>query len=140
MGFEEVWLAFATELDGAAEDIDHLDAGVALRVQAGAVLTGEEFCEAGAEAAFGDEDAEAFGDVVRVGGAVGEADAIAAALDAEDAVPGGLEEPGEVLVEDEGDAGEVAEGGNDAAGFELRQEAGGEAGEAAEAQRGPWSA
>ena len=45
---------------------------------------------------------------------------------------GGLEEPGEVLVEDEGDAGEVAEGGHDAAGLELREEAGGEAGEAAE--------
>ena len=46
--------------------------------------------------------------------------------------PAGLEEPGEVLVEDEGDAGEIAEGGDDAAGFELREEAGGEAGEAAE--------
>ena len=127
-----MWLAFAAELDGALEDVDHLDAGVAVRMEAGAVLAGEELGEAGAKAAFGDEDAEALGDVVGVGRAVGKAEAFAAALDAEDAVSGGLEEPGEVLVEDEGDAGEVAEGGDDAAGFELREEAGGEAGEAAE--------
>src|SRR5215469_16412502 len=54
------------------------------------------------------------------------------ALDAKDTVTGRLEEPGKILVEDQSDAGKVAKCGNDAAGFELGEEAGGEAGEAAE--------
>ena len=48
-GFEKMWLALAAELDGAFEDVDHLDAGVAFGVEAGAVIAGEELGEAGAE-------------------------------------------------------------------------------------------
>ena len=44
----------------------------------------------------------------------------------------GLEEVGEVLGEDHGDAGQVAQRGHDAAGLQLREKAGGEAGVAAE--------
>ncbi len=53
-------------------------------------------------------------------------------MDAEEGLGFGLEEVVEVFGEDHGDAGEVAEGGDDAAGLELREEAGGEAGVAAE--------
>ena len=52
-------------------------------------------------------------------------------MDAEQGLRLGLEEVAEVLGEDHGDAGQVAQRRHDAAGLELRQEAGGEAGVAA---------
>src|ERR1700761_3396107 len=48
-GFEEVRLALAAKLDGAFEDVDHLDAGIAVGVEAGVVLAGKEIGEAGGE-------------------------------------------------------------------------------------------
>ena len=57
----------------------------------------------------------------------GEADAIAAAEGAKADVTLLPEEVGEIFLEDEGDLGQVADGGDDAAGLELREEAGGEA-------------
>ena len=53
-------------------------------------------------------------------------------MHAEEGVWFRLEEIGEVATEDHGNAGEVAQGGDDAAGFELGEEAGREAGVAAE--------
>src|SRR5579875_2485680 len=64
---EDVGLAFPVELDGTVEDVNHLDAGVAVGVEGGALVASEELGEAGAKAAFGNEDAEAFGDVIGIG-------------------------------------------------------------------------
>jgi hypothetical protein len=135
--FERMGLASAADFESSAEDVDHFYAGVHVRVKGLMLLgfgAGEELGHTGAEAAFGNEDAKALGDVVGWGCADRDADAVLLALDAEDALSVGVvgvEEVGEVFAEDERDAGKVAEGRNDATGFKLGEEAGGEAGLAA---------
>ena len=86
----------------------------------------------GAHAAFGDQDAEAFGNVVDVRRAHAQADAVFAALYAKNTVLGRLEEEREVLLKDKRKAREIAQCWHDATGLKLRKKAGGKAGQLAE--------
>ncbi len=113
--------------------IEELVAGMDVGANVGAFASGDKFGKVGVELAVGDHVGQALEVVSRVVDAgLGEADALGAAMDAEERVGLGLEEVGEVAAEDHGDAGEVAEGGDDAAGFKLGEKAGGEAGVAAQ--------
>jgi hypothetical protein len=121
-------------LDGEAalHDVEELEATVLVEVVIDE-LAGLKFGEVGIELAIGDEVAEALEVVAGIfDSRLGEADAVGGAVDAEEGEGNGAEEVVEVLTEDHGDAGEVAEGRNDATGLELGEEAGGEAGVAAE--------
>jgi hypothetical protein len=121
-------------LDGEAafHDVEELEATVLVEVVVDE-LAGLELGEVGVELAIGDEVAEALEVVARIGDAgLREAHTVGGTVDAEEGEGDGAEEVIQILAEDHGDAGEVAQGGNDAAGFELGEEAGGEAGVAAE--------
>ncbi len=86
--------------------------------------------------AVGDLVAEAFEEVEGIVDAgLREAKAVFGEVWAEEGDGLGLEEVAEVFGEDHGDAREVAESGYDAAGFELGEKAGGEAGVAAELEQ-----
>ena len=114
-----------------------MGAGGAVSVAVG--VAGEELGNVGDDAVVGGAGIEA-GDLAEgleevvgvVGAGLGEALAVGGADDAEELGFVGLEEVVEVAGEDHGDAREVAERGHDAAGFELGEEAGGEAGVFAE--------
>ena len=98
-----------------------------------ALFQRDELGEVGIDAAIGDHVAEVFEEVGGLFDAgLRQANAVGLAMNAEEAVRFGLKEVGEVFAEDHGDAGEIAQGGDDAAGLELGEEAGGESGVAAE--------
>ena len=117
----------------AGENVEELGTDVLVRAELAVAFVREELGEVGVELAIGNEVSEAF-EVIRGVGHAGlrEADAGVAAVDAEEGLGLGLEEVVQVLREDHGDSREVAQGGDNAAGFQLRQKAGGEAGVAAE--------
>jgi len=120
------------DAEGAAHDVEELVAAVLVEVIVGE-FAGLELGEVGIELALGDEVAEAFEVVARlVDAGLRKAHAIGGAVDAEEGERDGAEKVVEVLAEDHGNAGEVTQGGNDSSGLELREEAGGEAGVAAE--------
>ena len=119
------------ELTGEQEE--ELAADVLVGAGFAVALVGEELGEVGVEQAVGDEVTEALEVVGRVGDAgLRQTHALLAAMDTEEGLGFGIEEVAEVFREDHGDAGQVAQRGDDAAGLELREEAGGEAGVAAE--------
>jgi hypothetical protein len=137
---EELVNDFAVlDAEGAAHDVEELVAGVLVVVVVGK-FAGLKLGEVRVELAFGDEVAEAFEVIAgMLDAGLREAHAIGGAVNAKEGERDGAEEVVEVLAEDHGDASEVAQGGDDASGLELREEAGGEAGVATqlrEAERG----
>ena len=100
---------------------------VGFRVSTG--LHGQELGEVGVELPVGDEVTEALKEVAGVfDTGLGQAHAVFGAVDAEELLGLRLKEVAEVFREDHGDAGEIAEGRDDAAGLKLGEKAGGEAG------------
>ncbi len=142
--FKEVFLAVVGQFEAAGEHVEELGAGVLVGAQGSCAVAvgggaGEELGDVGDDALAGGGGVEA-GDLAEgleevvgvVDAGLGEALAVGGADDAEELRLVRLEEVAHVAGEDHGDAGEVAEGGDDAAGFELGEEAGGEAGVFAE--------
>jgi len=121
------------DVEVSGEEVEELAAGVLVGAGFAVALVREKFGEVGVEETVGNEVAEGLEEVggVRHAG-LGQAYALLAAMHAEEGVGFGIEEVAEVFGEDHGDACEVAEGGDDASGLELREEAGGEPGVAAE--------
>lgn len=132
-GFDVVRRLAVAYFERAGEEIEELAAGVLVRSRHTRGLEGKELGKVGVELAVGHEVAEA---LEEVGGVVDaglrKAHSLAAPVDAEERLRLRLEEVAEVLGEDHGDAGEVAQGGDDAARLQLREKAGGESGVAAE--------
>ncbi len=123
---QDVLFAITVQREATAEDQRHLDPGIQFREKGIALIAGKELRHAGAQAAFRNENAKAFGVVIRLGGTHGKADAILSALDAEDRGITTVEEVGKVFAEDQGEAGEVSKGRNDPACLKLGKEAGGQ--------------
>ena len=117
----------------AGEQVEELAANVLVGAGFAVALVGEKLREVGIEQAVGDEVAEALEEIGGVGyAALREANALLAAVDAEERFGFGIEEVAEVFREDHGDAREIAQCGDDSPGLKLRKEAGREAGVAAE--------
>ncbi len=126
---EVVDLGIVREAKAAVEDIEELRAGMGVGAGLATLGGGEEFGEVGRDAAVEGDVAEAFEIVAGIFDAgLGKTLAFFGAEDAEELGALGLEEVAHVFGEDHRDAREVAEGRDDAAGFELRKEAGAEAG------------
>jgi hypothetical protein len=120
------------DAEGAAHDVEELVTSVLVEVIV-VEFARLELGQVGVELTFGDEVAEALEVIAgMLDAGLREADAIGGTVDAKERERDGAEEIVEVLAEDHRDAGEVAEGGNDTSGLELGEEAGGEAGMAAE--------
>ena len=121
------------EREFAVEDVEEFESGVHVRLGFVGRRDGNELSEVWVHVAIGNHVAEAF---KVVGGIVGaglrETYAFFAPVDAEHGLRLGLEEVREIFGKNHGDAGQIAQGGHDAAGFELRQKTGGQAGVAAE--------
>lgn len=111
--FEVVALVCCSGGDGDVEcsldEVEELCSGEDLGDEVAAVSVGQELGEAGDHVAVGDEGAEGLRDEAGVVlELAGEGDAVALGEFTEDDLRIGLEEAGDVLLEDEGDAGEVA--------------------------------
>src|SRR5665213_1052448 len=90
---------------------------------------GQELGKVGVELAVRDKVAQALKKVAGVFDAcLRQTDAVLAAVDAEECLGLGLKKVIEVLREDHGDAGEIAQRGDDTASLQLGEKAGGEAG------------
>ena len=132
-GFEQLQLTGGLQLKFAIEDIDEFGAFEDLGGEFALVAMGKKLGEAGHDVTVRDERAQAFGDELRIELLLaGDGDAVAFGEAAELDLALLPEEAGEIFSEDHGNAGKVADGGDDAAGFKLREEAGGEAGETTE--------
>jgi hypothetical protein len=132
-GFEFVEGVGVANFERAFEQVKEFVAGVDVGADVNALFQRDELGKVGIDAAIGDHVAEVLEEVGGLFDAgLRQANAVGLAMNAEQAVRFGLEEVGEVFAEDHGDAREIAQGGDDAAGLELGEEAGGEAGVAAE--------
>lgn len=115
------------------QEIEEFVARVDVGAYFGGLFGGDEFGVVGIELTVGHhvgQTLEIVGGIVDAG--LRQADALAALVDAEERVGFRLEEVGEIAAEDHGDACQVAKGGDDAAGFKLGEETGGETCVAAE--------
>jgi hypothetical protein len=122
--FALVFAVMETQL--AIEEIEELEAR--MHVGFGEHIAGEgnELGEVGVHVAVGDHVAQALKEICgQIDACLGKADPLLAAMNAEEGGGLGLEKVGQVLGKDHGDAGEIAEGGDDAAGFKLGKKAGG---------------
>lgn len=131
--FERVRAVGMTNLKFSLKEIEELVAGMDMGANFGAFANRHELGKIGVELAVRDHVGQAF-EVVRriVDAGLREANALGAAVNAEERMGLGFKEVGEVTTEDHCDASEVAEGRYNAAGFELGKKTGGKAGVAAQ--------
>lgn len=122
-----------TNLQIALKKVEELIAGMDVGPHLRPFFHGDELSEVRVELSIGNHVSEALEVISRIIDArLGHANALAAAMDAKKRMWLGFEEVGEITAEGDRDASEIAQGGNDASGFELRQETGGQTGVAAE--------
>jgi uncharacterized protein (TIGR01777 family) len=110
------------------EEIEELISRVHVGLGRSLARDGNELGEVGVHVAVGDHVAEALKEISGlVDAGLRHADPLLAAMNAEEGSGLGLEEIGEVFGKDHGDAGQVAQGGHDAASLKLGKKAGREA-------------
>ena len=130
---EGVGVVAVTNLQIALEQVQELITGVNVRAHLCRFSARNKLGKIRVELAIGNHIREALEIVGRVIDAgLGQTDTLRTAMQAEERMRLRLEEVGEIAAKDHGNAREIAQGGDDASGFKLREKTRGEAGMAAE--------